>query len=92
MNPFVFTLLIVIDILWWIMIIHIIMSWLINFNVLNYHQPIVRQIYQGLAAALEPIYRPIRRLLPPMQGLDFTPLVVFVGLIFLRQAVIFYLA
>ena len=92
MNPFVFTLLIVIDFLWWIMIIHIIMSWLINFNVLNYHQPIVRQIYQGLAAALEPIYRPIRRLLPPMQGLDFTPLVVFVGLIFLRQAVIFYLA
>ena len=92
MNPFVFTLLIVIDFLWWIMIIHLIMSWLINFNVLNYHQPIVRQIYQGLAAALEPIYRPIRRLLPPMQGLDFTPLVVFVGLIFLRQAVIFYLA
>ena len=92
MNPFVFTLLFVIDILWWIMIIHIVMSWLIQFQVLNVYQPIVRQIWQGLTAILEPIYRPIRNFMPRTGGLDFTPLIVFVGLIFLRQFVIYYLA
>jgi len=92
MNPFIFTLIFVIDILWWIMIIHIVMSWLIQFQVLNAYQPLVRQIWQGLTAVLEPIYRPVRNLLPRTGGLDFTPLVVFVGLIFLRQFIIFYLA
>ena len=92
MNPFIFTLIFVIDILWWIMIIHIVMSWLIQFQVLNAYQPLVRQIWQGLTAVLEPIYRPVRNLLPRTGGLDFTPLVVFVGLFFLRQFIIFYLA
>ena len=92
MNPFIFTLIFVIDILWWIMIIHIVMSWLIQFQVLNAYQPLVRQIWQGLTAVLEPIYRPVRNLLPRTGGLDFTPLFVFVGLIFLRQFIIFYLA
>ncbi|MEM7241678.1 MAG: YggT family protein [Pseudomonadota bacterium] len=92
MNPFVFTLIFVIDILWWIMVIHIVMSWLIQFQVLNPYQPLVRQIWQGLSAVLEPIYRPIRNFLPRTGGLDFTPLIVFVGLIFLRQFVIYYLA
>jgi len=91
MNPFAVTLIAIIDVLWWIMIIHIIMSWLIQFQVLNVYQPLVRQIWQGLNTVLEPIYRPIRNLLPRTGGLDFTPIIVFIGLIFLRQAVFVWL-
>lgn len=73
-------LLMIINLAWWIVIIHIIMSWLINFQVLNLHQPLVSQIWYGLERLLEPIYRPIRNALPQMGGLDLAPLVFIVGL------------
>ena len=79
-------LMLILDILWFIMIAHIIMSWLINFNVLNLRQPIVAQIWTGLSGLLEPIYAPIRRVLPQTGGLDLAPLVVFVIIIIAKQA------
>lgn len=63
-----------------IMIAHIIMSWLINFQVLNLHQPLVAQIWDALNRLLEPIYRKIRGFLPQMNGLDLAPLVAFIGI------------
>lgn len=71
---------------WWIMVIHIILSWLINFDVLNLRQPIVAQVWDGLNRLLEPIYAPIRRMLPNMGGLDLAPLIVFIIVIILRRA------
>ena len=50
----------ILDVIWFIMIVHIIMSWLINFQVLNLRQPLVAQIWDGLNRLLEPIYAPIR--------------------------------
>ena len=73
-----------ISLVWWIVIIHIIMSWLINFQVLNLQQPLVYQIWSGLNRLLEPIYGPIRRALPDTGGLDLAPLIVIVGLYALR--------
>lgn len=81
-------LLFVLDIVWWILIVHIIMSWLINFQVLNMRQPLVAQIWYGINKLLEPIYRPLRRVIPPMGGLDITPIVVFIGIYALRVVVI----
>lgn len=72
-------LLMLLDVVWFIVIAHIIMSWLINFNVLNRNQPLVWQIWTGLERLLEPLYRPIRRFLPAMGGLDLAPLVVIIG-------------
>ncbi len=77
-------LLLILDVVWFIVIAHIIMSWLINFNVLNRNQPLVWQIWTGLERLLEPIYRPIRRILPNMGGLDLSPIVLIVGLYALR--------
>ncbi|MFV0411106.1 MAG: YggT family protein [Paracoccus sp. (in: a-proteobacteria)] len=79
-------IMLVLDVLWFIMIAHIIMSWLISFQVLNLRQPIVAQLWDGLSRILEPIYGPVRRLLPQTGGLDFAPLIVFIGIIILRQA------
>jgi YggT family protein len=78
MGSLLIILLFVINIIWWIVIIHVIMSWLISFNVLNRNQPLVWQIWSGLNRLLEPIYGPIRRVLPDMGGLDLSPLVVLV--------------
>ncbi|EET47445.1 YggT family protein [Thalassobium sp. R2A62] len=78
----------ILGVAYFIMIIHIIMSWLINFQVLNLHQPIVGQIWMGLNRLLEPIYTPIRRVLPDTRPLDLAPLVAFIAVIFLRFSVV----
>jgi len=70
---------------WWILVIHIILSWLVSFQVLNLQQPFVAQIYYGLNRLLEPVFAPIRRFLPNTGGLDFAPLVVFIGIIFFNR-------
>ena len=77
-------LMLLLDVAFFIVIAHVIMSWLINFGVLNMGQPIVGQIWDGLNRLLEPIYSPIRRALPNLGGLDLAPLMVFIGIYALR--------
>jgi YggT family protein len=76
------------DVAFFIMLVHIIMSWLINFQVLNLRQPLVSQIWTGLNRLLEPIYEPVRRILPDTRPLDLAPLVVFIGIIIARDILI----
>jgi YggT family protein len=74
---------------------HFIMSWLISFQVLNIRQPFVQQVWYGLNRMLEPLYAPIRRILPAMGGLDLSPLVLLIGIyaleIILRNNVALFL-
>jgi len=76
------------DVAFMILLIHVIMSWLINFNVLNLRQPLVASIWDGLTRLLEPIYRPIRRYMPNTGGLDLAPLVAFLIIIILRDIIL----
>ncbi|SNX69664.1 YggT family protein [Cereibacter ovatus] len=73
-------LMLILDIAKFIIFVHIIMSWLINFEVLNLRQPLVGQIWDGLSRLLEPIYSQVRRILPSMGGLDLAPLIVLVAI------------
>ena len=77
-------LMLVLDVLWFFIIAHVVMSWLINFQVLNLQQQFVAQIWDMLNRILEPIYRPIRRILPPMSGIDLAPLVALIGVYAIR--------
>ncbi|WP_339769234.1 YggT family protein [uncultured Pseudosulfitobacter sp.] len=77
-------LMLLLNIVWFFVIAHVVMSWLINFQVLNLRQPIVAQIWYGLNRLLEPVYSRIRQILPPMGGLDLAPLVLLVGVAVLR--------
>lgn len=77
-------LLMILNIAQWIILAHIIMSWLINFQVLNLRQPIVAQLWQGLNRILDPIYSRVRSFLPNMAGLDLAPLVVLLVIYALR--------
>ena len=63
-------------ILTWIIIIQAVLSWLLAFNVINTHNEFVRQLAYGLSRMTEPLYRPIRRIMPDFGGLDFSPLIV----------------
>ncbi|SHH62945.1 YggT family protein [Marivita hallyeonensis] len=77
-------LMLLLDIVWFFIIAHVIMSWLINFQVLNLRQQIVAQIWDALNRVTEPLYRPLRRILPPMSGIDLAPLVALIGVYILR--------
>ena len=78
-------ILILLQLYWWVLLIMIIMSWLISFNVINTRNNFVAGLWRVLNAVTEPILRPIRRIIPPVGGLDLSPIVVFVIIFFLQS-------
>jgi len=88
MNLIVDILRILLNVVWWIIIVQAIMSWLIAFNVINTHNEFVRQIWGTLDRMTEPLYRPIRKILPDFGGLDLSPLVVLVGLAIIERVLL----
>ena len=64
------------SVLTWIIIVQAILSWLVAFNVINTYNDFVRSFLGALDRITEPLYRPIRRILPDFGGIDFSPLVV----------------
>jgi YggT family protein len=79
---------ILLSIIWWIIVIQAVMSWLIAFNVINTHNDFVRSIWQALDKITEPMYRPIRKILPDFGALDLSPLVVLLVLYILQTVVL----
>ena len=65
-------------ILTWVIIIQVVLSWLLAFNVLNTSSNGVRTFAVAIDRLTAPLYRPIRRLLPDFGGIDFSPLVVLI--------------
>ena len=59
-----------------VVIVQVIVSWLVAFNVVNLQQPFVRALYNGMERMTEPLYRPIRKILPDFGGLDFSPIIL----------------
>ncbi|MCR9146138.1 MAG: YggT family protein [Rhodobacteraceae bacterium] len=78
----------ILDVVFFIMIAHVIMSWLISFQVLNLGQQFVAQIWQGLNRLLAPIYEPIRRILPDTRPLDLAPLAAIIIVLSLRDFIL----
>jgi YggT family protein len=78
MNTAIQVALYLLTIVWWIIIIQAVMSWLIAFNVINTHNSFVRQVWTMLDRVTEPIYRPIRRVMPDFGALDLSPIVVLI--------------
>jgi len=66
------------DVLWWVVIIQVVLSWLFVLNILNTTSPGVRGFALALERILAPIYRPIRAILPDFGGIDFSPLVLLI--------------
>ena len=75
----------VIQIYIWILIASAVLSWLIAFNVINTRNQAVAMIADALWRLTEPALRPIRRILPSFGGLDLSPVVLILLLIFVRR-------
>ena len=75
----------------WIIIAQAILSWLVAFNVLNTSNQFVNQVWRGLHQITEPLLRPIRRILPSAGGMDFSPMVLILGIIFLERVILHYI-
>ena len=75
----------VITIYIWILILSVVMSWLISFNMVNTGNRFVAVVAEFLFRATEPALRPIRRVLPNLGGLDISPIILILLLYFLRD-------
>ena len=76
------------NVLEFMIIVVAIMSWLVAFNVINIYNSGVRAVYDGLNAVLEPMLRPIRRIIPIAGGLDISPLILIVVIELIKQVII----
>lgn len=79
---------ILLNVVWWIIVVQAIMSWLIAFNVINTHNDVVRSIWQALDRMTEPLYRPIRKIMPDFGALDLSPMVVLLVLYILMNVIL----
>ena len=90
LDPFILLISAVIRLYSFIIFAWIIMSLLINFDIINRHQPIVSRIYYVLGRLIEPALRPIRRvlgrILPDLGGIDLSPIVLILLLQFFQNA------
>jgi len=87
LNPIAALLIEVLEIYKWIVIAAVIVSWLVAFNVINVHNNFVRSLLRILMSLTEPVFRQIRRVIPPVGGLDLSPIVVFVVIWFLQYTI-----
>ena len=78
----------VLSLAYFLVIAHFIMSWVINFQVLNVRQEFVAQIWYVLQRILDPVYSRIRRFMPDLGGVDLSPIVVLLGIVILRNMII----
>jgi len=74
--------------LFWIFVAYMIFSWLIAFNIVNLRNPAMAQIYGVIRRICDPILDPIRKVIPPIGGLDMAFLVVVLGLSWIRGYVV----
>ena len=82
------TILLALDIYWWLLIAAAIFSWLYAFNVVNARNPVVGTIGDFLYRVTEPALRPIRRLLPNLGGIDISPIILLLIIFLIRQFII----
>ena len=87
MNPFLWLVDTIITIYIWLLIASAILSWLIAFNVVNTRNPIVHSVGNFLYQITEPLLRPIRSMLPNLGGIDISPVILIIVLLFLRQLI-----
>jgi YggT family protein len=92
MNPFLWLILTLIDLYIYVLIAAAVMSWLIAFNVVNSHNPTVRMIWDFLYRITEPVLAPIRSVLPGLGGIDISPVILIIGLLFLKQLILWLFA
>ena len=83
--------LIILDLYVWLLIASAILSWLIAFNVVNTRNQFVSAIAEFLFRITEPVLAPIRRMLPSLGGLDISPIILILIIMFLQKVIVYYI-
>lgn len=68
-----------------------ILSWLVAFNVVNTRSEFVRSVWKFLDAVTEPVLRPIRSIMPNLGGVDISPVILILLIIFIQKLIVDYL-
>jgi len=76
------------NLLWFVVLAVVILSWLISFNVVNTSNQFVSMVWRLTSAITEPLLAPIRRVLPPLGGMDFSPIVLLLLIGFIQGYVL----
>ena len=84
-------IIIVLDLYVWLLIASAILSWLIAFNVVNTRNQFVAAVAEFLYRITEPVLAPIRRMLPSLGGLDISPIVVILIIMFIQRVIAYYI-
>lgn len=84
-------ILLILDLYRWVLIAMIIMSWLISFNVINTRNGFVEGLWRVLNQLTEPVLRPIRRVMPNFSGLDISPIIAFLVIMFIQLIIGYYI-
>lgn len=79
---------ILLNAIWWLIILQVILSWLVAFNVLNTSGQGMRRFLSALDRLTEPLFRPFRKILPDFGGIDLSPILVLLLLGILINPVI----
>ena len=79
---------VIIDLIKWVVIISVIVSWLVAFGIINTYNDFARTVMQFLHTVTEPLLAPFRSVVPPVNGVDLSPLLLILFLIFLQWVVI----
>ena len=82
---------IVLDLYVWLLIASAILSWLIAFNVVNTRNQFVASVAEFLYRITEPVLRPIRNFLPNLGGIDISPIILILIIMFLERVIMYYI-
>ena len=91
MRALLEVILIALQLYTYLIIASAILSWLVAFNVINTRNDFVRSVWNFLDAVTEPVLRPIRRILPNLGGVDISPIILILLIIFIQNLIIDYL-
>ena len=87
-NPVIALIMLLLNLYWWVVVVAVIVSWLIAFNVINTYNNFVRSLLRALGSLTEPVFRRVRKVVPPIGGLDLSPMVVLVAIWFIQYSLV----
>jgi len=80
-------LIFLLDVCFWIIILQVVLSWLITFEVINIRNPQAANFIRLIDRITAPVYTPLRKVIPPIAGIDITPIILIFAIYLLKSLV-----
>ncbi|MEM7618409.1 MAG: YggT family protein [Pseudomonadota bacterium] len=80
-------LILLLDIFFWIIIAQVVMSWLLAFGVVNIKNSNARKFVEILHKITDPVYKPLRKIIPTIGGIDISPIIIIFGISIVKNII-----